>query len=135
MSYEMAIIICGIILCGVAWGVGLMLYEKYITKKIKREYSDYVRARYVASICDKEAGEYYIKHVRKYEQEIERKEKELRWLPKEERDVIMEEIEALKEQRLVYYTNYKTMREEAKKKWDNVEAIVNVHPFLRKHRG
>lgn len=138
MSYEMAIflvIICGIVLCGFASGVGMVLYNKHIDKKIKKEYPDYIRARYVASICDKEAGEYYTKHVRKYEKEIEQKENELRWLPKTERDEIVEEIETLKKQRLVYFTNYEAMREDAKNKWENVNAIVNAHPFLRKHRG
>lgn len=138
MSYEKAIflvIICGIALCGIACGVGMVLYNKHIKKKIEKEYPDYLRARHVASVCDKEVGEYYMKHVRKYEKEIEKKENELRWLPKTERDEIVEEIETLKKQRLVYFTNYKAMREDATNKWNNVEAIVNAHPFLRKHRG
>lgn len=138
MSYEMVIFLvflCGIILCGILGGVGIALHAKYIDKKIEKEYPDYVRARHVASICDKEAGTYFMKHVRKYEKEIEKKENELRWLPKEERDEIIEEIETLKKQRLVYYTNYVNMREDAKEKWERVNAIVNSHPFLRKHRG
>lgn len=138
MSYEMVIFLvflCGIILCSILGGVGIALHAKYIDKKIEKEYPDYLRARHVASICDKEAGAYFMKHVRKYEKEIEKKENELRWLPKEERDEIIEEIETLKKQRLVYYTNYVNMREDAKEKWERVNAIVNSHPFLRKHRG
>lgn len=139
MSYEMAIflvIACvGGTLLFLAVLFGVYLYPKHIEKKIKSEYPDYVRARYVASLCDKEAGEYYIKHVRKYEKEIEKKEKDLRWLPKAERDEIIEEIETLKKQRLVYYTNYQAMRDDAANKWENVEAIVNAHPFLIKHKN
>lgn len=138
MSYEMVIFLvflCGILLCSILGGVGIALHAKYIDKKIEKEYPDYLRARHVASICDKEAGAYFMKHVRKYEKEIEKKENELRWLPKEERDEIIEEIETLKKQRLVYYTNYVNMREDAKEKWERVNAIVNSHPFLRKHRG
>lgn len=138
MSYEMVIFLvflCGIILCSILGGVGIALHAKYIDKKIEKEYPDYLRARHVASICDKEAGAYFMKHVRKYEKEIEKKENELRWLPKEERDEIIEEIETLKKQRLVYYTNYVNMREDAEEKWERVNAIVNSHPFLRKHRG
>lgn len=138
MSYEMVIFLvflCGIILCSILGGVGIALHAKYIDKKIEKEYPDYLRACHVASICDKEAGAYFMKHVRKYEKEIEKKENELRWLPKEERDEIIEEIETLKKQRLVYYTNYVNMREDAKEKWERVNTIVNSHPFLRKHRG
>ena len=138
MSYEMIVFLvslCGLVLCGVLVGVGIVLYTRYIDKKIEKEYPDYLRARHIACICDKEAGEYFRKHVRKYEKEIEAKESELRWLPKEERDEIIEEIETLKKQRLVYYTNYTNMREDAKEKWERVNAIVNSHPFLRKHRG
>lgn len=138
MSYEMAvflIILCGIILCGVVCGVGMVLHTKYVDKKIEKEYPEYLRARHVASVCDKEAGAYFMKHVRKYEKEIEKKESELRWLPKAERDEIIEEIETLKKQRLVYYTNYQSMRDDAAEKWERVNAIVNAHPFLRKHRG
>ena len=138
MSCEMIVLVvfpCSIILCGILGGIGIALHAKYIDKKIEKEYPDYLRARHVACICDKEAGEYFRKHVRKYEKEIEAKESELRWLPKEERDEIIEEIETLKKQRLVYYTNYTNMREDAKEKWERVNAIVNSHPFLRKHRG
>ena len=138
MSCEMIVLVvfpCSIILCGILGGLGIALHAKYIDKKIEKEYPDYLRARHVACICDKEAGEYFRKHVRKYEKEIEAKESELRWLPKEERDEIIEEIETLKKQRLVYYTNYVNMREDAKEKWERVNAIVNSHPFLRKHRG
>lgn len=138
MSCEMIVLVvfpCSIILCGILGGIGIALHAKYIDKKIEKEYPDYLRARHVACICDKEAGEYFRKHVRKYEKEIEAKESELRWLPKEERDEIIEEIETLKKQRLVYYTNYVNMREDAKEKWERVNAIVNSHPFLRKHRG
>ena len=138
MSYGRIIfLMCllGIVLCGVLVGVGIILHAKYIDKKIEKEYPDYIRARHIACTCDKEAGEYFRKHVRKYEKEIEAKESELRWLPKEERDEIIEEIETLKKQRLVYYTNYTNMREDTKEKWQRVNAIVNSHPFLRKHRG
>lgn len=138
MSCEMIVLVvfpCSIILCGILGGIGIALHAKYIDKKIEKEYPDYLRARHVACICDKEASEYFRKHVRKYEKEIEAKESELRWLPKEERDEIIEEIETLKKQRLVYYTNYVNMREDAKEKWERVNAIVNSHPFLRKHRG
>ena len=138
MSYEMAVflvILCGIALCGVVSGVGMVLHTKYVDRKIEKEYPEYLRARHVASTCDKEAGAYFMKHVRKYEKEIEKKESELRWLPKAERDEIVEEIETLKKQRLVYYTNYQSMRDDAAEKWERVNAIVNAHPFLRKHRG
>ena len=138
MSYEMIVFLVslfGLVLCGILIAVGIVLYNKYVDKKIEKEYPDYLRARHVACICDEEAGEYFRKHVRKYEKEIEAKERELRWLPKEERDEIIEEIETLKKQRLVYYTNYTNMRKDAKEKWERVNAIVNSHPFLRKHRG
>lgn len=138
MSYEMAVflvILCGIALCGAVSGVVMVLHTKYVDKKIEKEYPEYLRARHVASVCDKEAGAYYMKHVRKYEKEIEKKESELRWLPKAERDKIIEEIETLKEQRLVYYTNYQSMRDDAAEKWKQVNAIVNAHPFLCKHKG
>lgn len=138
MSYETAVLLViffSIILCGILSGVGMVLYNKHIDKKIEKEYPEYLRARHVASTCDKEAGAYFMKHVRKYEKEIEKKESELRWLPKAERDEIIEEIETLKEQRLVYYTNYQSMRDDAAEKWERVNAIVNAHPFLRKHRG
>lgn len=138
MNYEMAvflIILCGIALCGVISGIGMVLHTKHIDKKIEKEYPEYLRARHVASVCDKEASAYFMKHVSKREKEIEEKENELRWLPKAERDKIIEEIETLKKQRLVYYTNYVTMLEDAHEKWERVNAIVNAHPFLRKHRG
>lgn len=138
MSYEMIVFLVflfGLVLCGALVGVGIVLYTKYIDKKIEKEYPDYLRARRVACICDKKAGEYFRKHVRKYEKEIEAKESELRWLPKEARDEIIEEIETLQKQRLVYYTNYVNMRKDAREKWERVNAIVNSHPFLRKHRG
>jgi len=138
MSYENVIflvILGGIVLCGILSGVGMVLYYKHIDKKIEKEYPEYLRACHVASTCDKEAGAYFMKHVRKYEKEIEKKESELRWLPKAERDEIVEEIETLKKQRLVYYTNYQSMRDDAAEKWERVNAIVNAHPFLRKHRG
>lgn len=138
MSYERVIFLVfllGIVLCGILIYVGIILHTKYIDKKIEKEYPDYLRARHVACICDEEAGEYFRKHVRKYEKEIEAQESELRWLPKEERDEIVEKIETLKKQRLVYYTNYINMRKDAKEKWERVNAIVNSHPFLRKHRG
>lgn len=138
MSYGRIIFLVsllGIVLCGVLIGVGIVLYTKYIDKKIEKEYPDYLRARHAACICDKEANEYFRKYVRKYEKKIEAKESELRWLPKEERDEIIEKIETLKKQRLVYYTNYINMRKDAKEKWERVNAIVNSRPFLRKHRG
>ena len=138
MSYEiafLAVLLAATVLLSVLCAISIGFYNKHIEKKIEREYPDYIRARHVASMCDKEAGEYYNKNVRKYEKEIEKKEKNLRWLPKTERDEIIEEIETLKKQRFVYYTNYQTMREDAANKWENVDAIVNAHPFLRKHRG
>lgn len=138
MIYETAIffaIIGGLVLFGFVCGFGMELYYNHIDKKIERKYPDYIRACNIASACDKEAGQYYNKYVSKYEEEIEKKERELRWLPRTERDEIIEEIETLKKQRLVYFTNYKAMREDAANKWKNVEAIVNAYPFLRKHRG
>lgn len=138
MIYEIAIpltIFCAIVLPCLACVFGVRLYHKYIDKKIERKYPDYLRALNIASTCDKEAGQYYNKYVSKYEKEIEKKEHELRWLPKTERDEVIEEIETLKKQRLVYYTNYTNMRKDAKEKWERVNAIVNSHPFLRKHRG
>lgn len=138
MIYETVVffVVIGIfVLFGFACGFGFVLYHKHIDKKIERKYPDYIQACNIASVCDKEAGQYYNKHVSKYEKEIEKKERELRWLPKEERDEIIEEIETLKKQRLVYYTNYINMRKDAKEKWERVNAIVNSHPFLRKHRG
>lgn len=138
MIHETVIffVVIGIfVLFGFVCGFGVVLYHKYIDKKIERKYPDYIRACDIASACDKEAAQYYNKHVSKYENKIEKKERELRWLPKTERDEVIEEIETLKKQRLVYFTNYKAMREDATNKWKNVEAIVNAHPFLRKHRG
>ena len=138
MLYEIAIpltIFCAIVLPCLAYVFGMMLYHKYIDKKIERKYPDYIRACNIASACDKEAAQYYNKHISKYENKIEKKERELRWLPRTESDEVIEEIETLKKQRLVYFTNYKAMCEDATNKWKNVEAIVNAHPFLRKHRG
>ena len=76
---------------------------------------------------------YYNENGRKYEKQIEELETKLRWLPKEECDKIIEEIETLMIKRLEYYKIWELKHEELEKARETVDAIRAANPWLQKH--
>lgn len=136
MSYEMAIALT--ILCGLALISGVIVAvvvfsAKYVEKKIERDYPQYVRVKARMLKCAQANIDYYHKKIKPYEKQIEQLEISLRWLPKEERDKVVEEIETLKQKRYVFQFHYDNGQEEVEKYREQLEAIRTANPWLAEH--
>ena len=133
---ELMILGCIILVC-VAFGglvyLGMKAYNNYIDNTISTKYPQYVKACKRLSRIGHENMSYYNETVRKYEKQIEELETELRWLPKEERDKIIEEIETLKIKRFEYYKIWELKSEDLEKARETVDAIRAANPWLKKH--
>lgn len=133
---ELMILGCIILVC-VAFGglvyLGMKAYNNYIDNTISTKYPQYVKACKRLSRIGHENMSYYNENVRKYEKQIEELETELRWLPKEERDKIIEEIETLKIKRFEYYKIWELKSEDLEKARETVDAIRAANPWLKKH--
>ena len=133
---ELMILGCIILVC-VAFGglvyLGMKAYNNYIDNTISTKYPQYVKACKRLSRIGHENMSYYNENVRKYEKQIEELETELRWLPKEERDKIIEEIETLKTKRFEYYKIWELKSEDLEKARETVDAIRAANPWLQKH--
>ena len=133
---ELMILGCIILVC-VAFGgliyICLKAYNNYIDNTISTKYPQYVKACKHLSRIGHESISYYNENVQKYEKQIEKLEVKLRWLPKEERDKIIEEIETLKVKRFEYYKIWELKHEDLEKARETVEAIRAANPWLKKH--
>lgn len=133
---ELMILGCIILAC-VAFGglvyLGMKAYNNYIDNTISTKYPQYVKACKRLSRLGHECMDYYNENIRKYEKQIEKLEENLRWLPKEERDKIIEEIETLKVKRFEYNKILELKHEELEKARDTVNAIRAANPWLQKH--
>ena len=133
---ELMILGCIILVC-VAFGglvyLGMKAYNNYIDDTISTKYPQYVKACKRLSRIGHENTSYYNENIRKYEKQIEELETKLRWLPKEERDKIIEEIETLKVKRFEYYKIWKLKSEDLEKARETVDAIRAANPWLQKH--
>ena len=127
---------CLILVC-VGFGgliyLGMKAYDNYIDNTIATKYPQYIKAYKRLSRIGHENMSYYNENVRKYEKQIEELEAKLRWLPKEERDKIIEEIEVLKVKRLEYYKIWELKSEDLEKARETVKAIKAANPWLQKH--
>jgi uncharacterized coiled-coil DUF342 family protein len=134
--FELMILGCIILVC-VAFGgliyICLKAYNNYIENTISTKYPQYVKACKRLSRIGHENMSYYNENVRKYEKQIEELEAKLRWLPKEERDKIIEEIETLKIKRLEYYKIWELKSKDLEKARETVDAIRAANPWLQKH--
>ena len=95
---ELMILGCIILVCAAFGGLvylGMKAYNNYIDNTISTKYPQYVKACKRLSRIGHENMSYYNENIRKYEKQIEELETKLRWLPKEERDKIIEKIEEL----------------------------------------
>jgi uncharacterized coiled-coil DUF342 family protein len=108
-------------------------YNNYIDDTISTKYPQYVKACKRLSRIGHETVSYYNENVRKYEKQIEELETKLRWLPKEERDKIIEEIETLKIKRFEYYKIWELKSKDLEKARETVDAIRAANPWLQKH--
>ena len=136
MSYEMAIafVILGTVaLIGGIIVAAVVLPFKYVEKKIERDYPQYVRVKARMLKCAQANIDYRHKKIKPYEKQIEELETKLRWLPKEERDKIIEEIEILKQKRYVFQLHYENGQEEVEKYREQLEAIRAANPWLAEH--
>ena len=133
---ELMILGCIILGC-VAFGglifICMKAYNNYIDNTITTKYPQYVKACKRLSRIGHENMSYYNENVRKYEKQIEKLEAKLRWLPKEERDKIIVEIETLKIKRLEYYKIWELKGEDLEKARETVDAIRAANPWLQKH--
>lgn len=133
---ELMILGCIILVC-VAFGglvyLGMKAYNNYIDDTISTKYPQYVKACKRLSRIGHETMSYYNENVRKYEKQIEELETKLRWLPKEERDKIIEEIETLKVKRFEYYKIWELKSEDLEKARETVDALRAANPWLQKH--
>lgn len=133
---ELMILGCIILVC-VAFGglvyLGMKAYNNYIDNTISTKYPQYVKACKRLSRIGHESMSYYNENVRKYEKQIEELETKLRWLPKEERDKIIEEIETLKIKRFEYYKIWELKNKDLEEARETVEAIRAANPWLQKH--
>lgn len=133
---ELMILGCIILVCAAVSGlifICLKARNNYIDNTISTKYPQYVKACKRLSRIGHENVSYYNENVRKYEKQIEGLETKLRWLPKEERDKIIEEIETLKIKRLEYYKIWELKNEELEKARETVDAIRAANPWLQKH--
>lgn len=133
---ELMILGCIILVC-VAFGglvyLGMKAYNNYIDNTISTKYPQYVKACKRLSRIGHETMSYYNENVWKYEKQIEELEAKLRWLPKEERDKIIEEIETLKFKRFEYSKIWELKIEDLEKARETVDAIRAANPWLQKH--
>lgn len=113
--------------------LGMLMYDRYIERTISQKYPDYVKAVGRMHRLAHECMDYRKKNVSSYEKQIERLEEKLRWLPKEERDKIVEKIEELKAKRFEYNKILDLKLEELDRARDNIDAIKAAHPWLQKH--
>lgn len=133
---ELMILGCIILVC-VAFGglvyLGIKAYNNYIDNTISTKYPQYVKACKRLSRIGHENMSYYNENIRKYEKQIEELEAKLRWLPKEERDKIIEEIETLKIKRFEYYKIWELKNKDLEEARETVDAIRAANPWLQKH--
>jgi hypothetical protein len=133
---ELMILGCIILVC-VAFGglvyLGMKAYNNYIDDTISTKYPQYVKACKHLSRIGHESISYYNENVQKYEKQIEKLEVKLRWLPKEERDKIIEEIETLKVKRFEYCKIWELKNKDLEKARETVDAIRAANPWLQKH--
>lgn len=133
---ELMILGCIILVCVAFDGLvylGMKAYNNYIDDTISTKYPQYVKACKRLSRIGHENMSYYNENIRKYEKQIEELETKLRWLPKEERDKIIEEIEALKIKRFEYYKIWELKSEDLEKARETVDVIRAANPWLQKH--
>lgn len=133
---ELMILGCIILACAAFGGLidlGMKAYYNYIDNTIATKYPQYVKACKRVSHLGHECMDYYHENIRKYEKQIEKLEENLRWLPKEERDKIIEEIETLKVKRFEYNKIWELKHEELEKARETVDAIRAANPWLQKH--
>ena len=133
---ELMILGCIILICAAVGGlifICLKAYNNYIDNTISTKYPQYVKACKRLSRIGHENMSYYNENVRKYEKQIEELEAKLRWLPKEERDKIIEEIETLKIKRFEYYKIWELKNKDLEEARETVEAIRAANPWLQKH--
>ena len=134
--FELMILGCIILVC-LAFGglvyLGMKAYNNYIDNTISTKYSQYVKACKRVSHLGRECVDYYHENIRKYEKQIEKLEENLQWLPKEERDKIIEEIETLKIKRFEYYKIWELKTKDLEKAHETVKAIKAANPWLQKH--
>ena len=134
---EFAMFMGCLILVFVGFGgliyLGMKAYYNSIDNTISTKYPQYVKACKRVSRLGHECMDYYHENIRKYEKQIEKLEEDLRWLPKEERDKIIEEIETLKVKRFEYHKIWELKHEELEKARDTVDAIRAANPWLQKH--
>jgi predicted RNase H-like nuclease (RuvC/YqgF family) len=136
MSYELAFaltllgalaLISGIIVAAV------VLPARYVENKIEHDYPQYVRVKARMINCANANALYYHNKIRPYEKQIEELETSLRWLPKDEREKVIEEIETLKQKRYVFQLHYDNGLEEVEKYREQMEAIRTANPWLAEH--
>lgn len=133
---ELIILGCIILVCVAVSGlifICLKAYNNYIDNTISIKYPQYIKACKRLSRIRNENINYYNMNVRKYEKQIEELEAKLRWLPKEERDKIIEKIETLKIKRLEYYKIWELKNEDLERVRETVKAIRAANPWLQKH--
>lgn len=134
--FELMILGC-IILVFVAIGslifICVKAYNNYIDDTISTKYPQYVKACKRLSRIGHESVSYYNENIRKYEKQIEELETKLRWLPEEERNKIIEEIETLKIKRFEYYKIWELKNEDLENARETVDAIRAANPWLQKH--
>ena len=133
---ELMILGCIILVCAAFGGLiylGMKAYNNYIDNTISTKYPQYIKACKRLSRIGHENMSYYNENIRKYEKQIEELETKLRWLPKEERDKIIEEIEALKIKRFEYYKIWELKSKDLEKARETVDAIRAANPWLQKH--
>lgn len=133
---ELIILGCIILVCAAISGlifICLKAYNNYINNTISIKYPQYIKACKRLSRIRNENINYYNMNVRKYEKQIEELEAKLRWLPKEERDKIIEKIETLKIKRLEYYKIWELKNKDLERVRETVKAIRAANPWLQKH--
>lgn len=136
MSYELALALTILGVLALVSGIivaAVVLPAKYVEKKIEHDYPQYVKVKERMIRHANANTLYYHEKIRPYEKQIEELETSLRWLPKDEREKIIEEIETLKQKRYTFQLHYDNGVKEVKKYREQMEAIRTANPWLAEH--
>ena len=136
MSYELALALTIVGVMALVSGIivaAVVLPAKYVEKKIEHDYPQYVKVKERMIRHANANTLYYHKKIRPYEKQIEELETSLRWLPKDEREKVIEEIETLKQKRYTFQLHYDNGVKEVEKYREQMEAIRTANPWLAEH--
>ena len=136
MSYELALALTIVGVMALVSGIivaAVVIPAKYVEKKIEHDYPQYVKVKERMIRHANANTLYYHKKIRPYEKQIEELETSLRWLPKDEREKVIEEIETLKQKRYTFQLHYDNGVKEVEKYREQMEAIRTANPWLAEH--